>query len=123
MSTKLQNLATFWQNFGLSEVQKGLDDVATEITARQDESDVSRKALIELLREFKKSSSEDVRTSCSPVVKSFQNEIDALAKRAKAAEKAFFDVYRTIADIPDPLPILEQSVDRNQQLGKLAIDI
>ena len=117
MSTKLQNLATFWQNFGLSEVQKGLDDVATEITARQDESDVSRKALIELLRDFKKSSSEEVRSSCQPVVKSFQNEIDALAKRAKAAEKAFFDIYRTVADIPDPLPILEQSVDRNQQLN------
>lgn len=39
MATKLQNLATFWQNFGLVNVQKGLDEVATEITSRQDESD------------------------------------------------------------------------------------
>ena len=39
MSTKLQTLATFWQNFGLANVQKGLDEVATDITVQQDESD------------------------------------------------------------------------------------
>ena len=87
MSTKLQTLATFWQNFGIANVQKGLDEVATEITARQDESDTSRKALIELLRDFKKTSSDDVKQSVSPVVKTFQNEIDALAKRAKVFMK------------------------------------
>ena len=117
MSTKLQNLATFWQNFGLVNVQKGLDEVATEITARQDESDTSRKALIELLRDFKKTNADDVKQAVSPVVKTFQNEVDALAKRAKAAEKAFFDIYQTLADVPDPLPILEQSIERNQQLA------
>merc|ERR1712029_1179956 len=111
MATKLQNLTTFWQNFGLAQVQKELDEVATEITSRQDASDASKKALIELLREFKKSSSDEAKQSCQPVVKSFQNEVDALAKRAKAAEKAFFDIYKTMADIPDPLPILEQSVE------------
>ena len=66
MSTKLQNLATFWQNFGLANVQKGLDEVATEITARQDESDTSRKALIELLRDFKKTSPDEVKQTVSP---------------------------------------------------------
>lgn len=117
MATKLQTLATFWQNFGLVNVQKGLDEVATEITARQDESDTSRKALIELLRDFKKNSDDEVRQSVAPVVKSFQNEVDALAKRAKAAEKAFFEIYKTLADVPDPVPILDQSIERNQQLA------
>ena len=83
MSTKLQTLATFWQNFGLANVQKGLDEVATDITVQQDESDTSRKALIELLRDFKKTNSDEVKQAVSPVVKTFQNEIDALAKRAK----------------------------------------
>ena len=32
MATKLQNLASFWQNFGLANVQQRLDDCATEIT-------------------------------------------------------------------------------------------
>lgn len=117
MSTKLQTLATFWQNFGLANVQKGLDEVATEITVQQDESDTSRKALIELLRDFKKTNSDEVKQAVSPVVKTFQNEIDALAKRAKAAEKAFFDIYQTLSDVPDPLPILDQAIERNQQLA------
>ena len=87
MSTKLQTLATFWQNFGLANVQKGLDEVATDITIQQDESDTSRKALIELLRDFKKTNSDEVKQAVSPVVKTFQNEIDALAKRAKVIIK------------------------------------
>ena len=87
MATKLQNLATFWQNFGLSQVQKSLDETASEITLRQDESDVSRKNLIELLREFKKNSSDDTKQNVAPIVKNFQNEVDSLSKRAKAAEK------------------------------------
>ena len=89
MSTKLQTLATFWQNFGLANVQKGLDEVATDITVQQDESDTSRKALIELLRDFKKTNSDEVKQAVSPVVKTFQNEIDALAKRAKVTTYIF----------------------------------
>ena len=117
MATKLQTLASFWQNFGLASVQKNLDEVAAEITARQDDSDNSRKVLIELLREFKKTNTDEVKQSVSPVVKSFQQEVDNLVKRSKAAEKAFLDIYRDLADMPDPLPILEQSIDRNQQLA------
>ena len=117
MATKLQNLASFWQNFGLGNVQKGLDEVATEITTRQDESDTSRKALIELLRDFKKNSNDEVKQNVAPVVKTFQNEVDSLSKRAKAAEKAFFDIYQTLSEVPDPLPILEQSIERNQNLS------
>ena len=117
MATKLQTLASFWQNFGLANVQKKLDEVAAEITTRQDDCDLSRKVLIELLREFKKTNTDEVKQSVSPVVKSFQQEVDNLVKRSKAAEKAFLDIYRDLADMPDPLPILEQSVDRNQQLA------
>lgn len=77
----------------------------------------SRKLLIELLRDFKKNNNDEVRQIVAPIVKSFQNEVDSLAKRSKAAEKAFFDIYRSLADVPDPLPILEQSIERNQQLS------
>ena len=89
MATKLQNLATFWQNFGLAQVQKSLDETASEITLRQDESDISRKNLIELLREFKKNSSDETKQNVAPIVKNFQNEVDSLSKRAKAAEKVW----------------------------------
>ena len=55
MTTKLQSLTELWQEFNLTGTQKLLDELATEITTKQDESDVSRKQLIDLIRTFKKS--------------------------------------------------------------------
>ena len=106
--SKLQTLAQFWQAFNLSQVQQNLDETATQMTARQDESEVSRKALIELIRDFKRDNSEDVRSAVGPLVKAFQNEVDALSRRSKAAEMSFFDVYKQLVDVADPTPVLDQ---------------
>ena len=54
--------------------------MAGEITARQDESDVGRKALIDGMKEFKKDNDDEVRTAVAPLIRSFQNEVDALAR-------------------------------------------
>lgn len=75
MATKLQSLTSFWQSFDLPGVQGRLDVVATEITDRQDESETSRKLLIDQMRDFKKKESEEVRTAVTGLVKSFQNEV------------------------------------------------
>ena len=106
--SKLQTLAQFWQVFNLTQVQQNLDEIATQITARQDESDSSRKVLIELIRDFKRDNSEDVRSAVGPLVKAFQSEVDTLSRRSKSAEKAFFDIYKQLVDVADPTPILEQ---------------
>jgi hypothetical protein len=45
--SKLQTLTTFWSSFGLPSLQSSLDEVAAEITAREDEADEGRKALIQ----------------------------------------------------------------------------
>lgn len=42
---------------------------------------------------------QDVRKTVSPLLKSFQSEIDKLCKRNKAAEAAFLSVYKQIIDI------------------------
>ena len=89
MTTKLQSLTELWQEFNLTGTQKLLDELATEITTRQDESDASRKFHIDLIRNFKKTNSEETRSIVAPLLKNFQNEIDSLSKRSKAAEKAF----------------------------------
>ena len=39
-------------------IQKDLDSLATDLAARQDESEVSRRNLVELSREFKKATPE-----------------------------------------------------------------
>jgi hypothetical protein len=40
----------------------------------------------------------------------YQQEIDALTKRAKSAESAFLNVYKVLAEAPDPYPLLEVAV-------------
>nr|XP_008519493.1 PREDICTED: protein CASP isoform X3 [Equus przewalskii] len=87
--------------------QRELDATATVLANRQDESEQSRKRLIEQSREFKKNTPEDLRKQVAPLLKSFQGEIDALSKRSKEAEAAFLNVYKRLIDVPDPVPALE----------------
>ena len=42
----------------------------------------------------------------------YQTEIDNLTKRSKFAENAFLDVYKVLAEAPDPYPLLEATVVR-----------
>ena len=65
-----------WLNNDIMSIVK----VAGEITARQDESDVGRKALIDGMKEFKKDNEDEVRTAVAPLIRSFQNEVDALSR-------------------------------------------
>lgn len=81
-------------------IQHDLDARAQEVAKRQDASDESRKKLVELSREFKKSSSEDIRKKAAPLLKSFQGEIDALSRRSQAAESAFLTSYKRIIEVP-----------------------
>uniref|UniRef100_A0A8C2TDV4 Protein CASP n=1 Tax=Coturnix japonica TaxID=93934 RepID=A0A8C2TDV4_COTJA len=92
--------------------ERELDATATILANRQDESEQSRKKLIEQSREFKKNTPEDLRKQVAPLLKSFQGEIDALGKRSKEAEAAFLNVYKRLIDVPDPVPAL----DLGQQL-------
>jgi len=119
MTSKLQGLTDLWQEFDLPGTQRLLDDLATQITTRQDESDASRKQLIELIRGFKKSNTEEIRQVVAPLLKNFQNEIDSLSKRSKAAEKSFFDIYKKFCDITDPVPTLEYCMESMKGLQKL----
>ncbi|XP_020658425.3 homeobox protein cut-like 2 isoform X3 [Pogona vitticeps] len=87
--------------------KKELNSVASELAARQEESEHSHKHLIELSREFKKNVPEEVRDMVAPVLKSFQAEVVALSKRSKEAEAAFLSVYKQLIEAPDPTPALE----------------
>uniref|UniRef100_A0A8C1YDS5 Protein CASP n=1 Tax=Cyprinus carpio TaxID=7962 RepID=A0A8C1YDS5_CYPCA len=86
-----------------------LDSTATLLASRQDDSEQSRKKLIDQSRDFKKNTPEDLRKLVAPLLKSFQAEIDALSKRSKESETAFLNVYKRLIDVPDPVPALELS--------------
>ncbi|MGH0123605.1 UNVERIFIED_CONTAM: hypothetical protein FKN15_050207 [Acipenser sinensis] len=54
--------------------QKELNSVASELAARQEESEHSHKHLIELSREFKRNVPEEIREMVAPILKSFQSQ-------------------------------------------------
>ncbi|KAJ8342855.1 hypothetical protein SKAU_G00327830 [Synaphobranchus kaupii] len=97
----------YWKRFDLQQLQRELDATATVLANRQDESEQSRKKLIDQSREFKKNTPEDLRKQVAPLLKGFQAEIDALSKRSKESEAAFLNVYKRLIDVPDPVPALE----------------
>ncbi|XP_074888619.1 homeobox protein cut-like 1 isoform X5 [Buteo buteo] len=112
MAANVGSMFQYWKRFDLQQLQRELDATATILANRQDESEQSRKKLIEQSREFKKNTPEDLRKQVAPLLKSFQGEIDALGKRSKEAEAAFLNVYKRLIDVPDPVPAL----DLGQQL-------
>lgn len=53
----------------------------------------------------------------------YQTEIDSLTKRSKSAENAFLNVYKVLAEAPDPYPLLEAAVvSLIQRIIKVYID-
>ncbi|NP_941004.2 protein CASP isoform b [Mus musculus] len=107
MAANVGSMFQYWKRFDLQQLQRELDATATVLANRQDESEQSRKRLIEQSREFKKNTPEDLRKQVAPLLKSFQGEIDALSKRSKEAEAAFLTVYKRLIDVPDPVPALD----------------
>uniref|UniRef100_A0A665UC44 Protein CASP n=1 Tax=Echeneis naucrates TaxID=173247 RepID=A0A665UC44_ECHNA len=119
MAANAGSMFQYWKRFDLQQLQKELDATATQLANRQDESEQSRKKLIDLSREFKKNTPEDLRKQVAPLLKSFQGEIDALSKRSKEAEAAFLNVYKKIIDVPDPVPVLELAQQLQLKLQRM----
>uniref|UniRef100_A0A8C2FXB8 Homeobox protein cut-like n=1 Tax=Cyprinus carpio TaxID=7962 RepID=A0A8C2FXB8_CYPCA len=107
MAANAGSMFQYWKRFDLKQLQKELDATATALANRQDESEQSRKKLIDQSREFKKNTPEDLRKQIAPLLKGFQAEIDALSKRSKESEAAFLSVYKRLIDVPDPVSALE----------------
>ncbi|XP_072248471.1 cut-like homeobox 1b isoform X10 [Leuresthes tenuis] len=119
MAANAGSMFQYWKRFDLQQLQKELDATATQLANRQDESEQSRKKLIDLSREFKKTTPEDLRKQVAPLLKSFQGEIDALSKRSKEAEAAFLNVYKKLIDVPDPVPVLELAQQLQLKLQRM----
>ncbi|XP_025788990.1 homeobox protein cut-like 2 [Puma concolor] len=103
-------------------IQKELNSVASELSARQEESEHSHKHLIELRREFKKNVPEEIREMVAPVLKSFQAEVVALSKRSQEAEAAFLSVYKQLIEAPDPVPVFEAARGLDDRLQPPSFD-
>ncbi|KAF8441612.1 CASP C terminal-domain-containing protein [Boletus edulis BED1] len=104
-------LAT-WKGINLHELQKTLDAQGIEIVENQKENVLSRKGLAERTKEFKKIPDDEKLNAFKVLLKAYQQEIDNLTKRSKVAESAFLNVYKVLAEAPDPYPLLETVVEQ-----------
>ncbi|KAI0743499.1 CASP C terminal-domain-containing protein [Daedaleopsis nitida] len=110
-------LAT-WKDINLAELQKTLDAQGIELVENQKESVVGRKALADRTKEFKRISDEEKVNAFKTLLKAYQTEIDNLTKRSKFAENAFLNVYKVLAEAPDPYPLLEAAVDQTVKVAE-----
>lgn len=59
-----------------------------------------------ILIDFKKAQPEEKLNLFSSLLKSYQEEVDNLTKRAKFGENAFLNIYQKLYEAPDPYPAL-----------------
>lgn len=104
-------LAT-WKAINLHELQKTLDAQGIEIVENQKENVLSRKGLAERTKEFKRIPDDEKLNSFKGLLKAYQQEIDGLTRRSKVAESAFLNIYKVLAEAPDPYPLLENVVEQ-----------
>ncbi|XP_074177230.1 homeobox protein cut-like 2 isoform X2 [Rhinolophus sinicus] len=121
MAANVGSMFQYWKRFDLRRLQE-LNSVASELSARQEESEHSHKHLIELRREFKKNVPEEIREMVAPVLKSFQAEVVALSKRSQEAEAAFLSVYKQLIEAPDPVPVFEAARSLDDRLQPPSFD-
>ncbi|KAF4567546.1 hypothetical protein EYR40_006547 [Pleurotus pulmonarius] len=107
-----------WKYISLSELQKTLDAQGVELVDQQKESVVGRKALADKTKEFKKLPDGEKANAFKGLLKAYQTEIDSLTKRCKSSENAFLNVYKLLAEAPDPYPLLEAAVDQTVRIAE-----
>lgn len=71
------------------------------------------------LVEFKKLPDDAEKFAAIKVLlKAYQGEIDALTRRSKMSETSFLNVYKLLADAPDPYPLLDAAVDQTVKVAE-----
>ena len=69
--------------------------------------------------EFKRSVASDVFKQLAPLLKAYQEEVDALTNRAKLSEGAFLEVFKRLYDAPDPVPAIATSLEVASKAAEL----
>jgi homeobox protein cut-like len=137
-----------WAAFDWTSKSNQWDAVLNQSKEAKDQALSARKTLAETTKQFKRSvktveqagsslavantdenatatvkTIETLAKQCRLTVKSYQEEIDNLTKRCKAAEGAFGTLTQSLAQVPDPAALLGTAMDQlhtqQQQMGQL----
>ncbi|TNY17439.1 CASP C terminal-domain-containing protein [Rhodotorula diobovata] len=107
-----------WKGINLEDLQRTMDAQGLEIVDGSKENLVGRKNLAERTREFKKVPDDEKGPVFKTLLKAYQGEIDNLTRRGKVAENAFLNVYKLLAEAPDPYPLLDAAVDQTARASE-----
>ena len=99
-----------WVEIDLPSLQKKLDEQGIELKKRIKSFFIKQKELGFKTKEFKNWKILKLNQFKS-LLKLYQNEIDNLTNKNKMVENYFFGIYRSLAEAPDPRPLLEMSLD------------
>jgi homeobox protein cut-like len=101
-----------------------LDEQSLQILSSQPQITSSRKQLADQTKDFKKLSDGDKLIQFKVLLKGYQTEIDTLTKLKTNVDNAFLRVYRLLAGLPDPVPLLSSlNVKYNIGLTKIGTSI
>ena len=70
-----------------------------------------------MTKQFRSKSKEEQLAGIAELLKAYQDEIDQLSRRAKGSEAAFFSLYKSIYDAPDPAPACDQLLRMLEETG------
>ncbi|KAJ2078607.1 hypothetical protein H4R24_004358 [Coemansia sp. RSA 988] len=104
----------YWRSVALTQLLQGLDETGLSIVDNQKMSLQERRKLAEKTKEFRVVPDSEKATEFKPLLRAYQNEIDALTKRMKFAETAFLKVFKPLSEAPDPEPFLQSLLEERR---------
>ncbi|EFN56705.1 hypothetical protein CHLNCDRAFT_144082 [Chlorella variabilis] len=101
----------YWKEFDLEGLRSKLDEQGLAVANAQEASVKSRRVLAERTKDFRRHAAQEVSKEVAPLLKAYQEEVDRLTSRSKAAEGAFLDLYQRLYEAPDPAPALSAGLE------------
>uniref|UniRef100_A0A2P2M2G5 Uncharacterized protein MANES_01G012900 n=1 Tax=Rhizophora mucronata TaxID=61149 RepID=A0A2P2M2G5_RHIMU len=118
-SSPVSLVSNFWKDFRLEEEKSVLDEQGLRIGENQENSQKNRRKLAESTRDFKKASPEEKLSLFNSLLRSYQEEVDNLTKRAKFGENAFLNIYQKLYEAPDPYPALASISEQDLKVSEV----
>eukprot|EP00249_Psilotum_nudum_P010732 c22726_g1_i1 orf=256-2385(+) len=118
-SSSIAVVLNYWKDFDLENERMKLDEQGLRIGENQESSLKNRRKLSESTRDFKKASSDDKLKMLNSLLKSYQEEVDNVTKRAKFGENCFLNIYQKLYEAPDPVPALTSVTELASKVTEL----
>jgi len=100
--TDLTRVRDHWKQIGLNSKKEILDKQGLDIATQREKSSNARKTLSQETKAFKKLKDAEKLTRFAKLLKSYQDEVDALTKRSLSSETSFLELYNELREAPDP---------------------